>query len=490
MNNYQSPSFDYPEDFLKIIENGLCAPAQRKRVLILGAGMAGLVAGSLLKQAGHDVTILEANDRIGGRVYTIRTPFTNGNYIDAGAMRLPTNHSLVYAYIKKFRLPTQPFINTRKGDLYLINGRKIYQSDYDKDPSMLDFPVDPSERGKTAKELFLSAVQPFLDLYQNSDDVGKEKLRDQFSGYSMDQYLRNNPYGPSLSTNAVRLIKLLLGIEGFPEFSFLNILIDITFPIFKGDTEFREIKGGNDRLPCAFLPYLSENICFNQKVTRIQQFHDHVRVEAEDQLYHQKNCWTADLLLTTIPFSVFQLVDIEPYTSVSVKKWQSIHEVVNVPSVKIGVEFSCKFWEDYPFGNVVTDYPSRFIYLPSHDQGKAGPGIILASYSWGQNALLFNSLSKKQAVQVVLDDLARIYGSVVYETYMNSVVYNWSRNPYSAGAFTLFTPGQSRDLSDVIIAPEGRIHYAGEHTSSFHGWIEGAVESGIRAACEINQRPR
>ncbi|MFW0781200.1 FAD-dependent oxidoreductase [Rossellomorea marisflavi] len=65
---------------------------------------------------------------------------------------------------------------------------------------------------------------------------------------------------------------------------------------------------------------------------------------------------------------------------------------------------------------------------------------------------------------------------------------NWSVNPFSAGCFTLFTPGQETDFADYIQHPEGRLHFAGEHTSSFHGWMEGAIESGIRAAYELNER--
>ncbi|SEI00364.1 monoamine oxidase [Halobacillus karajensis] len=471
-----------------IITNGLRTQGRKKRVLILGAGIAGLVSASLLKQAGHEVILLEANDRVGGRIHTIREPFSNGNYIDAGAMRIPTNHTLVQTYIEKFGLSTNPFTNTNPNDLLMINGQQVYRQAYEQNPDLLKFDLAPHEQGKTASELFLSAVQPFLDIYENSTDAEKDRLAKEFSDYSMGEYLRENPFGPSLSSNAVRMIKVVLGIEGFPEFSFLDILIDITFPIFKGDTQFIEIQGGNDRLPQAFLPQLIDNIYFDQKVIKIIHHHNRVTAYAEDQRFKKQTCWSADLLLTTIPFSASQFIDIRPYGCLSQRKWQAIREVINVPAVKIGIEFKSRFWEKYPFGHIVTDFPTRFAYQASHHQGLSGPGILLASYTWGQNALLFNSLSHKEATKQVLEDLARAYGSIVYEEYLQSVVYNWSQNPFSAGCFTLFTPGQSRDLEEVIPQPEGRIHFAGEHTSVYHGWIEGAVESGIRAAIEMNQR--
>ena len=476
------------ESFLHVIQKGLPGTNRKKRIIVLGAGMAGLVAGSLLKNAGHDIIILEANDRVGGRVHTIREPFTNGNYLDAGAMRFPTNHKFVHAYIEKFGLTTNPFINSTPQDLFLINGQQVMRKDYERNPELLHFILQGDERRKTARALFLSAVQPFLDVYESSTGEQKEMLKNKFSNYSMGQYLRNNPLGPSLSNNAVRMIKVVLGIEGFPEFSFLDILIDITFPIFNGDTKFLEIAGGNDRLPHAFLPELIDNIHFDQKVTKIIHHHDRVTVYTEDQRFDSHSCWSGDLLLTTIPFTAFQFIEVLPYGCLSARKWQAIREVINVPAVKIGIEFKTRFWEKYANGHIVSDLPTRFVYQASHHQGLPGPGILLASYTWGQNALIFNSLSKKEALKQVLQDLARVYGSIVYEEYRTGVVYNWSSNPYSAGCFTLFTPGQSRDLEEVIPQPEGLIHFAGEHTSSYHGWVEGAIESGIRAAKEINHR--
>ncbi|GEN52566.1 flavin monoamine oxidase family protein [Halobacillus faecis] len=476
------------KEYKSYILEGLPKSGHKKRILILGAGMAGLVAGSLLKKAGHDVVILEGNDRVGGRVHTVREPFSNGNYIDVGAMRIPKNHQYVQTYIDKFGLSTNPFINSKPNDLLMINGQKVFRSEYEQNPDQLHFHLLPHERGKTAKQLFLDAVQPFLHLYRSSSDQEKKKLEDQFSNFSMGEYLRNNPYGPSMSNHAVRMIKLVLGIEGFPEFSFLDILIDITFPIFNGQTEFVEIQGGNDRLPHAFLPELIDNIYFEQKVTKIVHNHDRVTVHTEDQRFSKPSCWSGDLLLTTIPFSAFQFIDVFPFGCLSLKKWQAIREVINVPAVKIGIEFKSRFWERYPVGNLISDLPIRFAYQASHHQGMPGPGILLASYTWGQNALLFNSLDQKEATKQVLENLARVYGNVVYEEYMQSVVYNWSQNPFSAGCFTLFTPGQSRDLEEVMPLPEGRIHFAGEQTSSYHGWIEGAIESGIRAAKEMNRR--
>ena len=94
-------------DLLSIVGSGLQPRAiNPKKIIVVGAGMAGLVAGYELQRAGHDVRILEARERVGGRILTLREPFSNGLYAEAGAMRLPSTHKLVQAYIQKLGLQT------------------------------------------------------------------------------------------------------------------------------------------------------------------------------------------------------------------------------------------------------------------------------------------------------------------------------------------------------------------------------------------------
>ncbi|MYL71575.1 NAD(P)-binding protein [Halobacillus litoralis] len=481
----------YPFDMLSIIRNGLPigGKSNKKKIIIIGAGMSGLVAGSLLKQADHHVTILEANNRVGGRVYTIRSPFfAPGNYFDVGAMRIPSNHKLAMEYIHKFRLPVNPFFNTNPNDLIYANNVLTTRKYYELNPDVLEYPLKQSERGKTAQELFLEATQPFRDLYYGSPPQEQEKLRDRFSQYSMREFLKFNPYGISLSDGAIRKIAVLLGIEGFPEYSFIDILTDIAFPIFSQEIDFVEITGGNDRLPWSFYPGLKSNICFNQQVERIYNTKGGIRVQTKNTLTNQICVFEGNYSVITIPFPLIQFVDIYPYDSISFDKYQIIRELNSINAVKIGIEFKNRFWERIGVGNAVTDQPTRYSYIPSHGRGTPGPAVLLASYTWGHDSELWTSLSLEGKVKEALTDLAKIYGNVVYKEYLTTVAYDWALNPFSAGAFTLFLPGQGENFSAVMKKTEGRLHFAGEGPSDFHGWIEGAIESGIRAAHEVNKR--
>ncbi|UZD14993.1 flavin monoamine oxidase family protein [Virgibacillus natechei] len=472
---------------LAIIRNGLNRSTSPKKIIIAGAGMSGLVAASLLKQAGHSVTILEGNNRLGGRVFTIRQPFTQGNYLDAGAMRIPDDHFLVAEYIRRFHLRTNRFINTSPHDLIFVNNVRTTLASYDQNPDIIEFPVKNWEKGKTATELFLLAVQPFIDLYSTSSPEQQDQLEKQYDRYSMQDFLRYNPIGPSLSVNAISEINVIFGIEGLTALSFVDIL-KIILPIFDTDAAFYEVTGGNDQIPLAFLPELYKDILYGEKVEKIIQNEADIRVITKNQFTQESHEFSGDFAITTIPFPVFQLIDVVPYHSISFKKRQAIRELKNVSAIKVGIEFKHRFWERFQMGNSVSDLPIRATYIPSHQIGSKGPGVLLASYSWGQNALLWNGLAKEDIIYYVLEDLAKIYGDQVYHEYLQGVVINWSQDPFSTGCFTMYAPGQETDFADSIPRPEGRLHFAGEHTSSFHGWIEGAIESGIRAAYEVNKR--
>src|SRR5690606_9373736 len=125
----------------------------------------------------------------------------------------------------------------------------------------------------------------------------------------------------------------------------------------------------------------------------------------------ESHSFSGDYAVTTIPYTAFQFIDVIPYDSISFKKWQAIRSLQNVTSVKIAIEFKSPFWERLKVGNAISDLPTRFSYIPSHGIGKHGPSILLASYSWGHDAMLWNSLSKRNIIYYTLKDLAKVYGN-------------------------------------------------------------------------------
>src|SRR6266404_5327939 len=95
----QRDTSPYVSPYIKIIRNGLGKANAKRKIVIVGAGMAGLTAAYELMRAGYKVVVLEAQLRVGGRIQTLREPFTHGLYAEAGAMRIPEHHQLAFGYL-------------------------------------------------------------------------------------------------------------------------------------------------------------------------------------------------------------------------------------------------------------------------------------------------------------------------------------------------------------------------------------------------------
>lgn len=470
---------------LGVIRNGLKESQTPKHIIVVGAGMAGLVAASLLKDAGHRVTILEADDRIGGRVYTQRSPFSNGLYFNAGPMRIPDTHLLTLEYIKKFALPTNRFINRTPMDIIYVNGIKTRLNIYERNPSILNYPVAPNERGKTAEELLFSLIQPIIDFINQDPTRNWLVVEKQFSKHSLSSFL--NSY---FSVGAIDMIGMLLDLEAYMGMSFTEVLRELA--LFTSAPRFYEITGGMDLLPQAFLPQLKENIWLHQKMTKIVQHENRVTIHSTHQQTSEHFTITGDLAIVTIPFSALRFVKIEPFHSFSYAKRKAIRELNYMASIKTAIEFKSRFWEregQYG-GKTITELPIRFTYYPSYGIGTKEPAVVLASYTWADEALTWGCLCEEDRIKYALKNLAEIYGKHIYSEFISGSSFNWNQNPYSCGAFAAFEPGQELELYPHIAVPEGKVHFAGEHTTLTHSWMQGAIESGIRVAYEVNDLPR
>jgi monoamine oxidase len=154
-----------------------------------------------------------------------------------------------------------------------------------------------------------------------------------------------------------------------------------------------------------------------------------------------------------------------------------------------------RFWEsdDGIFGGgTFTDLPIATTYYPSDNaearnaRVSARPGVMLASYSWGQTARRLASLPHKERAALALHHLTRVHPQLAQAGIVRETAsWSWDNHPLASGAFAWFNPGQHTTLYRDLIAPEGRIYLAGEHASLTHTWMQGALESGLRATREM-----
>lgn len=451
----------------------------RKKILILGAGIAGLSAGYELKRAGHEVTLLEARHRVGGRIYTLRASFSHGLYAEVGAMRIPKVHKYTHGYIDHFGLKTSPFTMGNPQCYYYLRGKRMRVAECEADPTLLSFELAEHERGRSASQLWNDAVKEIVAQIERGGDDAWQAIEEQYADYSLEEFLTETGF----SDGAREMYGLLENAESQMNNSFIEWLNEDLRGFYR---DMYEIEGGMDRLPLSFYPELEHNIRFGAEVVAFDQTMD--KVIAHFQTATGKFAAEADYAICTIPFPVLR--HIEFLQPIAYQKQRAIRELNYDASAKILFQCRRRFWEedDGIFGGgTVTDLPIRALYYPDHGR-ETGRGVILASYTWAQDAERWGSLPPEKRIHEALEDVAQIHPQIVDE-FEVGVSHFWHSDEFAGGAFALFFPGQLKRLHPHIIAPEGRLYFAGEHASRAHAWIDGAIESALRAANAIHNLP-
>lgn len=460
---------------INIIQHGLPSASNPARIIIIGAGMAGLTAAYELQRAGHDPLILEARQRVGGRIYTLREPFSHGLYAEAGAMRIPRSHDLTMAYVEKFGLKTSPFTMDNQNGYVFIHGQRYRKSQISEKPELLEFDISPQEQGKTHQQLWNTALQPLYAILQANGESGWDEIIARYDEYSTREFLEFSGW----SEGAIEMFGLLADQEGIMNASFLELFREEAGEYY---TNMVSLQGGMDHLPNAFLPDLQQRIHFGAKLIAIDQ--DTASVTVHYQTAAGRASVSADYAILTVPFPILRHIEaLQPFSR---HKQRAIRQLHYDASAKILFQFRRRFWEqdDGIFGGgSTTDLPIRAVYYPDHGR-ETGRGIVLASYTWGEDAQRWGSLPAHERIIQALENLAEFHPQALAEFEVGTT-YKWHDDEFAGGAFALFDPSQQTLLHEHIIAPEGRIHFAGEHTSLAHAWIQGAIESGLRTADEI-----
>lgn len=468
-----------PLDGLAWKERRLVRRGPRKKVIIIGAGLAGLSAAYELTEAGHNVTVLEAQTRPGGRVQTLREPFSDGLYAEVGAMHFPDSHEFTLKYVKLFNVPLR--LESWSRDLVSIvhiRGKRLVR----RGGGDVDWPfsLSPEEKKLGFRGMREKYVKPSMDDVAANPPapgwrIGSLKKYDEVSYLD---FLRSQGASPGAVTLLARQARFGDGPETV---SALVVLRD------KAGTQgnnWYNIEGGNDLLPKAFAVRLSEKIRYGAPAVRIE--HDAQGVRVAFLQAGMNHTLAADYLICAIPFSVLRHIAISPPFSPG--KQRALHELPYVSAARVSMQCRERFWLEEGVVGVETDLPIQRIADMTLFQPRS-PGIsrgILQSWTGGPDARRLMELSESERITFTLEQMEKIFPEI-REYFEGGVSKLWDEDPWARGCASWYRPGQMTELWPHIPGPEGRVHFAGEHTSAWIRWMQGALESGNRVAREINE---
>jgi monoamine oxidase len=452
-------------------------------VIIVGAGLAGLTAAWELDQAGHEVVVIEAQRRPGGRVLTLREGFTPGMSAEAGAMSFSDSYRNLLYYARLFQIPYQPLATAavRSADqcvLYHLRGKR-FRAGAD---GMVDWPFDLTseerELGQTGilQKYILSAFEGA------GDPTPPFTFPDWVKPYDQKTLLDlASERGASPGARELIHSTFWFAGAGNKESAAACLLADLWL-FYRGQTAYG-FPGGSDALPLAFASRLREQIRYGTELIRIEQFNDRVEVvvKAGDVL----DRLAADRIICAIPFSVLRHIEIAPPFSAA--KREVVSSLEYYPVTRVYLQVRQGFWEsEGVMGGAKTDLPIGQVQEhPIFRTSKDGHRALLESHARGDTALALDAMAEEDRLRFVLAEMQKVHPGVD-RYYEGGQSKSWQDDPWARGGYSLFRPGQMTTWLPRIVRPEGRIHFAGEHTSIFPDTMEGAIESGLRAAHEVN----
>jgi monoamine oxidase len=457
-----------------------------KRVVVLGAGIAGLVAAHELSKAGYQVSVLEARDRVAGRVWTIRdgdaiaqidrpmqmARFPSKGYFNAGAARLPSTHDVILGYAKSLGVALEPFINTNRAAGWDFAG-KVYrerQMVFDFQGRIAELLYEATANGGLDKRLTAKEredLKGFVRGWAGLDDKGRLQAFGN-SGFEVAPGGYDHPGEPHAPLTLKEIARTpAIGLPMVFE-AILDMQATMMQPV-----------GGMDRIAAALYERVRPLVRLNTPVTAIRRAGGGVRIE------HGKEVTQADYAVVTLPAHLLARIP----NDFSPAKQAALKGVPYLRSAKVAFD-SPRFWEDEGIygGNAWTDRLNENVMYPSSGFGQER-GVLVGAYVAGWtnqgNPDLFVSKPIAEQIRISRESIEALHPGKSH-LLGEGIAINWGRVPRSEGVGALWGagPGDNSRRTGAyleLLKPEGPIVFAGEHLSYVGLWQEGSALSAHEA---------
>ncbi len=438
----------------------------RESVIVIGAGLAGLNGALLLEEQGFEVLVLEARERVGGRIYTLDSipgaPEAGGNVIGP-------HYARVLDRAKRLGLelvPATDIVGGRANMGLYIDGQFIAPGDW---PTFSNNPLPDALKGVPPGAAVYQALKPVPLSHPDQWQLPDHKKWDR----SVENHLRaagfndaaialaghTNSYGDSLSSTSL--------LQLYHIYSLYELVSNMSGPSVA-------IAGGNQRLPEAMAADVTGRVLTGKRATSIQQNAEDVTVLCADG-----SQYSANYVLSSLPFSVIRTLKIHP--PLPEVQQEAIKQLNYANTLLAHFEVLKPYWGKQP-PSLWTD--TRLERLFATDLVGRGSASNLTVWITGENARYFSGMEPEAQENALLAELQNIYPAAEGALKLRTVV-DWSKDPHSRGTWAAWLPGQISDYLGKMAEPAGRLFFAGEHTALTNTGMEGAMESAERAVAEI-----
>ena len=458
------------------ISSALAASAPR--VVVVGGGLAGLTATYRLKQAGIQAQLYEASDRLGGRCWTRRGDFAEGQIAEHGGELIDQGHTEIRQLAQELGLNldnlvaaevngTDPF-HYFDGQPYTYeeatNDLKEIWQQIHKDVSAASYPTLYNSNTQRGRELDAMSIADWIQAYVPGGM--KSKL-----GQLLD-VAYNIEYGAETNVQSSLNMLYLLGYSGQGQMR-----------IFGPSNEKYHVRGGNDQITARLGTELKGQIAREKALTSIRRNADgSYRLVFESGL--STETVTADHVVLALPFSILRSLDYAK-AGFSKVKTTAIEQLGMGTNSKLHVQFKDRLWNSLGCnGETYADTGYQNTWEVTRSQ--AGSSGILVNYTGGTIGASFGTGTPSERAAQFLKQIEPVLPGISSRWNGRATIDFWAGYPWTKGSYSYWKVGQYTKFVGAEREAEGNCHFAGEHTSiDFQGYLNGAVESGERAAGEI-----